>query len=442
MALGLTVWVLQAVSPSVTIGDSRLSVVSAWSLVTRGTFRVGRYPAVRALTDRYDLIRVHGHLEPFFPWPPMLLALPGDVLLRLAGHHPGRLSIASPGRTALVEVPTAALLVALTFVALRAAASRSGWSSRAATATALLYAFATSAWSIGSRALWQQTASMLWLSCMLLALVGVPRSGQTSARRWAALGLTGGLAVICRPSDLPFAAGVLLWAVCRHRWRAYPAVLSMSTVAVVFLAVSRSAYGDWVPPYYSIGRFNHPIAVPFLDGLAYNLVSPSRGLLWFDPVLVLAAVGLFLSWRRRAVSPAIALAAGTVPVQLLVIALYGSDGGTVYGPRLMLDIVPYLCYLSLPVVELALSGQRRLHSPVRRPAAAAALVVSVVVWGLFVNGTGALLRSSRCWSIVPVSVDVRPSRAWSWSDPQWLWPWRQLAAGGSLVDVERPVCRL
>ena len=59
-------------------------------------------------------------------------------------------------------------------------------------------------------------------------------------------------------------------------------------------------------------------------------------------------------------------------------------------------------------------------------------VAAALIWGLFVNATGALLRDSRCWSVVPVSVDAEPGRIWDWSDPQFLRPYRDLVEGHSL----------
>ncbi len=422
-------------SPSATIGDSRLSAITAWSFLTHGNFDLERYRTVTSLAARPDLIGRGGHLLPFFPWPTMLFALPGDIVWWLLGHNPARLSIANPSHTFLIEIPTASLMVALTGLALRAAIIRSRahfYSSRVATLTAVLFAFTTSAWSIGSRALWQQTASMLWLSVLLLLIVQL----SSGAKCFARIGLVGGLAVICRPTDLVIVAVTLGWVVLRYRRAAWATVLTASSVAGVFLVISRVSYGIWLPDYYSFGRFNGKVAIGFFDGLFYNTVSPSRGLLIYDPILLLAAAGVVVLWRRQEITPAVTIAALSFPIQLLVIADYGSDGGTAYGPRLMIDVVPLLAFLAAPVVAMA------LDRTCNRRALSLGLVITVSTFGLFVNATGALLRSSRCWNDVPVNFDSKPSRAWSWSDAQFLWPYRQIADGGSFHDVETPVCTL
>jgi hypothetical protein len=128
-----------------------------------------------------------------------------------------------------------------------------------------------------------------------------------------------------------------------------------------------------------------------------------------------------------------------VVAQWLIIAKYGSNGGTVYGPRLMLDIVPLLVFLAAAVLGSVFQEGTHGTSRLRRTTAVV-LVASTASFGFFVNATGAVLRSSRCWNIVPVTVDDDPSRAWDWSDPQFVWPYKQVLRGGSLRDVMTPHC--
>src|SRR5580658_9313608 len=87
LALFGSVFVIQSFCPTPQVGDSRLSVVTAWQFITHFNLHLEGYQKVRILTDRYDLVRHAGHLLPFFPWPTMLLAAPADVLFALIGHH-------------------------------------------------------------------------------------------------------------------------------------------------------------------------------------------------------------------------------------------------------------------------------------------------------------------------------------------------------------------
>ena len=121
-----------------------------------------------------------------------------------------------------------------------------------------------------------------------------------------------------------------------------------------------------------------------------------------------------------------------------MIAKFGSTGGTVFGPRLMLDIVPFLVVLAAPTFLVLFEPARQGRSWPRRFAVLG--VAAVLTWGLFVNATGALLRDSRCWSVVPISVDAEPARIWDWSDPQFLRPYRDLFEGHSLGWVLSGSC--
>jgi hypothetical protein len=69
------------------------------------------------------------------------------------------------------------------------------------------------------------------------------------------------------------------------------------------------------------------------------------------------------------------------------------------------------------------------------------LVVGIVlIWGLFINGTGAAFRDGYCWSAYPNTIDSHPSRVWDWSDPQFLRPYHDLADGRSIKSVVAGSC--
>jgi len=126
---------------------------------------------VAQLGNSYDLVFTGGNTLPYFPWPTMLLAIPADILLLLTGRTAADLTLNNPSQTFLVEIPTASLIVAITAWVLRSVLlSLPGWRipPKVATFGGAVFAFGTSAWSVGSRALWQQTACMLLLSLALL----------------------------------------------------------------------------------------------------------------------------------------------------------------------------------------------------------------------------------------------------------------------------------
>jgi hypothetical protein len=90
-------------------------------------------------------------------------------------------------------------------------------------------------------------------------------------------------------------------------------------------------------------------------------------------------------------------------------------GGGSYGPRLLLEIVPFLALL-------ATMGWRRACESDSRPPrrAVRVFVVSLAVMSLYAHATGALSWAALSWNATPVPVSHQPSRVWDWRDPQFL----------------------
>ncbi|SDO53383.1 hypothetical protein SAMN04515671_1247 [Nakamurella panacisegetis] len=439
--LGAFVFLVHTFSPTPQSADSRLSTITAWQFFHHFNLHLDGYRVVAELTYRRDLVSVGGHLVPFYPWPTMLLAAPADFLSALFGRSPASLSISDPSQVWLVEVPTASLIVAVTTVLLRKVVLGSDrpWATpKVALTVALVFAFASSAWSIASRALWQQTASMLFLVCALLAVQRLHRSWKYGA----ALGLFLGLAAISRPTDVVVVVLIGGWLLVTRRNRVVPAAAALLVVAAVFVAFSYTQYRAVLPPYYLASNLSGTVEYGFWESIGVNLISPSRGMVFFDPVLLFAGAGLWWMWRRRALTGFDVVLGLSFVGQLLVVSKYGSSGGSTYGPRLMIDVLPFLMVLSAPVLGLLFRPRTPgTPEPAHRGRVVPVLIVLVLAWSLFVNATGGLLRSAYCWSATPTPLSASPHRVWDWSDPQFFRPYRDLANGMSLHQVALGSCR-
>jgi hypothetical protein len=435
LLLFLVVAAIHALSPDVQVTDSRLSVPTAYAAL-HGGLDVEHVPGVDtalAQTD-YDVTRHDGHTLPYFPWPPMLLAVPGVALAGLAGVHIESLHPGAPNRTFPVELPTAALLVAAAAVVMALLvlelAGDVGDDERKrvryAIGVALLFAFGTAAWSTASRALWQHTPALLCASGALLAAVR-SRSRREPRYLWL-LGAALALGFTMRPT---FAVPLVVfgaWAAYEHRLRAWRVLAAAALVAVPFVLVNVAAYGALLPPYYSGGRLGSEAAIGFGESLLVQLFSPSRGLFVYTPMFLLAPVGLWLRRRAGRLTSLDVAVTVTVVAHWVIVARYGSTGGSSYGARFFTEAVPYLLYLSLPVFERAVLVR---DLPRRASVAVAALVALSVAFTI----PGAVTRSAFCWSATPKFIDTHPGRLWDWGDPQFLRPVRDLADGRSAKAI-------
>ncbi|MEO1369540.1 MAG: hypothetical protein AAFX50_20360, partial [Acidobacteriota bacterium] len=185
-------------------------------------------------------------------------------------------------------------------------------------------------------------------------------------------------------------------------------------VAVPFVGFHVAVFGSPLPWYYrqSSGKFHMDMS--FVEAAAGTLISPGRGLFLYSPIFFFSIVGAALLVRQKRWRLLESCLAAILVLHWLVISSWKIWwGGTVFGPRLFADMVPFLLFFLLPVLErLAVPGGRRL-------ALAAGLAASIAV-SAFIHRSGAVYWATWDWNVEPVSVDEHPERLWHWSDPPFL----------------------
>lgn len=464
LALAAGVFAVHALSPSVQVTDSRLSVYAAHQLIHDGSLDLSTLPPeARAEFDAtdYDVVEADGQLLPFFPYAPMVLLVPAVGLAELVGVDVPALELRGPNQTWWIELPMAALVVALTTVVVALAAFElalgdPGRRRRTALTAALFFAFGTAAWSTASRAFWQQTPAMLAVAVAALFLIRAARAGAepdagaapgphprpggaevdgattgaTSPFSLAGAGLA--CAYVCRPTSA-VAAGVLgLWVLVTHPRQVAGFATGAVVVLVPFVAVNGALYDGMLPPYFEPERLGSAPLLPFAETLAGNAISPSRGLLVFTPLFLLIPHSLRRPSRPWARSLLWSFATIT-GLQWLVLGVYGSTGGAAYGARLFTEITPLLVLLLVPLLG-AWTAPCELGAGLRR-AVTVLGALSVVIAGI-----GGVARSGFCWSANPEFVDFAPERIWDVGDPQALRPVRDLLDGRPVREVVAGSC--
>jgi hypothetical protein len=229
---------------------------------------------------------------------------------------------------------------------------------------------------------------------------------RRSRRGLAVAGFFAGTAVLFQYAAALAALALLVYAGRRAGWFLLGAIPP---------AVALGAY-DWVafgsPFHLSYRYVANPFAerqhhgffgigVPTLHGLREVLVG-NRGLLVFSPVLLAAAVGLWLLWRRGDRAEALVCAAVSVLFVLLAAGYFLPYGGGSPGPRfvgpalslLVLGVPPALARFAWPTLALAF-------------ASAALMSVDAVTWGV---------RPFDDTSWVPSRNDIAKT-VWAWIVP-------------------------
>jgi hypothetical protein len=406
--------------------DSRWSVPTAVSLIDRHRFDLDQFGTLLKERGTDFTIQIDGHFYTQYPFGTSIAAAPGVWALRRVAS---RVFARSPrlydamaqaqwqhGCPPSSGEPVVALhswvekIIASAFVALTAvliyliAAARV--SQPAAVALALTFAFATSAWSTASRSLWQHGPSMFLLTLALLL--------QERRRAPLLIGLALASACVIRPTNiipLTLGSSLILWQE-PHRSVAFAA--GAAAVLVPFLLLNQHVYGMWLPPYYHPAFFH---GNPFFgEALVGDLVSPGRGLFVYSPVFIFAIAGVALRIAQRRVMPVEVFAAGVVLLHWIVVARVNSTwwAGDSYGPRFFADMVPYLMYLLLPVVEWT----EERAAPMRR-FVLAVLSASVAI-GVAMHAQGALNAAALLWNHEPTSIDDDLDRLWDWRHPPFL----------------------
>jgi hypothetical protein len=434
LALFAGVWLIYTVCPPFLSYDSYWTVATAVSLAENGSTRVDRFVAAAPPQADYGVECVPatgpavlkyaaqgcrgGHWYSYFPLGTPLLVAPLLLVLKAAlaivgplVPHSGffsRREIAAffagdllNGRP-LTELFCASFLGALT-VWLQYRIALLFLPRRGALWLALLFAFGTTEWSLASRNLYPHGLTLLLLSAALYALLN-PRSAPT----YAFAGCLLALAFCVRPSNAVSCVVFALYVALHQRRRLAAFAMGALPVAAAFFAYQFTARHTWIPLYLTDPR----IRTSFLDGLAMNFFSPSRGLFVFTPLFLVSLAGVALAFRRRWCFPLSGYLAAILVLHALVIMTIWP--GHCYGPRYFADMTHlFVLFLIPPILWW------REQTGSARTALAAGFL-ALAGWGLFVHAHGATSIAANQWSALPISVDDARWRVWDWRDPQFL----------------------
>jgi hypothetical protein len=395
--------------------DSQPTKYAARELALHGRLTLDAVVAeAPALAERsaFQLDRAGHYRSAYSVVPSIEAALPAALL-----HVTRIVDLRAPLAPGFIATLTATLLTAgavtLVFAALSRRTTR-----RTAAFVAVGLGLGTNLWPLASRSLWQIETVSFGLALALHAWLR-PREATTARHVLlgaAGLALAGSTRLEIAPTIAVLLAGLILRLGIR---RAAGALALVAASAGVLMAIQWTWFGSVLGAKMRLqtgGLAAHGVtgtisAEPWWGAIGL-LLSPSRGLLVFSPIVLVPLLALPLVWRERS-------DAGErwwTAAALLQFSLYSCYsmwwGGHTYGPRYLLDIL-------IPLAPAAAAGaawvvERRWG----RMAAACALA-----WSVIVAGTGAFCYPNDRWNTDPVDVDTNHERLWEWRDSQILRCW-------------------
>ena len=206
----------------------------------------------------------------------------------------------------------------------------------------LIYAFATSTWTISSQSLWQHGAVELFV-VILLYLV-VMNEKQENRNNFLLMGVFSGLLFFCRPVDgillLPVIYYVLIHKTPEKLYYAGALTLSSLPFAAYNYYFFNNLFGGY-GALFSRFIFNFEVIMSFL-GL---IISPNRGLFIFSPVCLLAIFGIFWLTRmktKKTMHYFFMVMAISIVCQIIPFGFFKAWwGGWCYGPRYLTELLPF-----------------------------------------------------------------------------------------------------
>jgi hypothetical protein len=312
----------------------------------------------------------------------------------------------APGDLASIEIAdvmeklsaslVAALSVGVLYLALRKVASR-----RSSLLLSAVYGVASSTWSISSQSLYRQGFTELGFALLLCALL------RDSESPTYAFWIGGAVALLVSnaPHYLPFALLFSVFFLLRRPRRLWLFCVPLVVAGGLELAYNLHYFGSLAGPHALSQSGSKPTLYHSWEGLAGQLISPSRGLLIFIPWVAFALWGCVRAWKENRFGWERYLILGMAIVYTMHVRMGSWWAGWCFGPRYLTDFLPLLVFLVLPV-----------WSEIRaRPVLRVAFGVAVAV-ALWVQTVGACYYPRGRWDSFPGNVDVDRKRLWDWRD--------------------------
>jgi len=281
---------------------------------------------------------------------------------------------------------------------------------RIAIITAAIFAFATSTWSTSSQQLWQHGLVELILSILIYFVLMNEKTD--SKKNVACMGILSGLYIFNRPSDLILLLPIFIYIIYTNN--IYHYFVSLFLVSTPFLLYNMYYFDSLFGGY---GNLLSEFSLNFhvIDHLMGLLISPSRGILIYSPIIIFSIFG-FAEVRKidnintRNLLILFGLAAF---LQVLIYSCFSVwwSGGS-YGPRFLTGMLPILAiFMGIYFNKIVFANR---HSAKR--IILLCLILILIIWSVFVQVIGVFYYPNGNWNGSPEIIDQSTERLWNWND--------------------------
>lgn len=409
-------------SPITNAYDSIWSIHTALSLIRDGNSNLDEYEQIIKIYKYHGIEPIDNHLYNVYPIGTPIMAIPHvfltDLLMKNVWGidlHTFITQYVRGGIPKKLERFIASTYVAACVALMFLIALQYGLSRHHALIFALTFAFSTSAWSVGSRGLWQHGTAMLLLAGVLYCLLCVSEKSRYESLYIGCAGCLLAFSYVVRPTNVFSILALTGYIVMKHRKYIIYYILGSLFVTLPYLLFNIHTYHFLLPPYSSATKDQLEISLVALEGLPGLLISPSRGLFVYSPILLMAFYGMAIKIRNRTWNALDSALTAILVLHWGVTALHPLWwGGHSYGPRYFTEMLPYMFYFLLPVWK-----QSEILSRKKRRVLLTVMSVAIL-WGVSIHARGAMSEYPYGWNAYPVSVDQNHSRVWDIQDIQFL----------------------
>lgn len=235
----------------------------------------------------YAFSVVNGHYVSFFPIVTPVIVTPIYGISALFSYI---LAIPLTPNDFFILPKTSAAVIAALSVSVFYLTGKELFSKKTALITSVIFALATSTWSVSSRALWQHGTTELLLILMVYFIIRNER--LFSARNIVVLGILSGLFIFNRPPDSILLIPVVFYAMWYMRSKIHYYVIGGLIGGLPFLFYNVLIFGNIFGGYNENFKL-FILSFDFISNYIGLIVAPNVGLLIFSPVLVLMLFGIF-----------------------------------------------------------------------------------------------------------------------------------------------------